>query len=125
MTIATSIQQPKLQDSVESDSMRVIAGASARRLVYLVYIACVVISAAVLYLFPSAVVISGFVVVQVLLLASLYPLVKFAIKTEDHDLVWDQDGLHWFRQCDMTNSCEQSYRDTPLPANQFLSYAFI
>ncbi|KAK5964393.1 hypothetical protein GCK32_013533 [Trichostrongylus colubriformis] len=128
MTIATTLQEKKLQDCVESDVIRVISGTTARRLVYLMYIIVVTTSAAVLYLFPSTVIITGFIVLQVLLFASIYPLVKFAIKTEDHDLVWDQDGLHWFHQSavvQVNEYNEQPYRDLPHQTNYFMSYAFI
>uniref|UniRef100_A0A7I4XXL7 Hybrid sensor histidine kinase/response regulator n=1 Tax=Haemonchus contortus TaxID=6289 RepID=A0A7I4XXL7_HAECO len=128
MTIATSLQEKKLQDYVESDAIRVVSGTTARRFVYSVYICFVTASAVILYLFPSTVVITGFIILQLLLLASLYPLIKFAIKTEDHELIWDQDGLHWFHPNDaiqVNEYCEQPYREMPAPANFHMSYAFI
>ncbi|PIO60427.1 hypothetical protein TELCIR_18075 [Teladorsagia circumcincta] len=108
MTIATSLQEKKLQDCVESDTIRVISGAAARRTVYLIYICVIASTAGILYLFPTTVIITGFIVLQVLLLASLYPLVKFAIMTEDHDLVWDQDGVHWLKISDIVQVNEYS-----------------
>ncbi|VDL63412.1 unnamed protein product [Nippostrongylus brasiliensis] len=126
MTVATSLQQQK--QSVESDSIRVISGANARRVAYLAYVTCLAASAIILYLFSSSAVIIAFIMIQVLLLASLYPLVKFVLKTEEHDIVWDQDGWHWFRQSDVTASeyDERPHRsDMPPPPPHFLSYAFM
>lgn len=134
MTILTSLNtNEKSQDSVESDAVRVISGANARRLVYVLYTLTLVTSSAALYLFASTVVIYGFMVLMVLLMASIYPLVKFVMKTEDHDLVWDSEGVHWFRQSDVTvqkydgygTGLDQSFKATPVNSNYFLSYAFI
>ncbi|VDM68318.1 unnamed protein product [Strongylus vulgaris] len=133
MTVPTSFNtNEKAQDSVESDAICVISGANARRVVYMLYVVVVFTAAALLYLFPSTAVICGFMVMMLLMLASLYPLVKFAIKTEDNDLIWDSEGLHWFRQNDVVeqygnyaNDLEQSFKVTPVSSNYYLSYAFI
>ncbi|KAL6732528.1 hypothetical protein Aduo_003280 [Ancylostoma duodenale] len=134
MTILTSLNtNEKSQDFVESDAVRMISGSTACYLVYLLYTVTVVTASVVLYLFGNAVVICGFMILMVLLLASLYPLVKFIMKAEDHDLVWDSDGLHWVRKTDVTvqeygnygSDLDQSFKATPVNSNYFLSYAFI
>ncbi|EYB93655.1 hypothetical protein Y032_0180g811 [Ancylostoma ceylanicum] len=134
MTILTSLNtNEKSQDFVESDAIQVISGAKACYLVYLLYTITIVTASVVLYLFANTVVIYGFMVLMVLLLASLYPLVKFIMKAEDHDLVWDSDGLHWVRQTDVStqeygnygSDLDQSFKATPVNPNYFLSYAFI
>ncbi|VDM61505.1 unnamed protein product [Angiostrongylus costaricensis] len=130
MTISTSSKLHKSQDCVESDVIRVISGVNVRRFVYLIYVFVSIISTTVLYLFPTAIVIVGFIILQLLLLLSIYPLVKFALKTEDYDVVWDHEGFHWFHQSNIAASeppIQQPYTDGPSssPTNYYLSHMFI
>ncbi|KAK6725519.1 hypothetical protein RB195_004067 [Necator americanus] len=134
MTIPVSLNtNEKSQDFVESDVIQVISGTNIRRLVYTSYIIAVVTSTLILYLFPSTVLICGFVGLMVLLIGSLYPLVNFVIKAEDHDLIWDGDGLHWLQKTEVTsleygnygNDIDQSFKVVPTTSNYYLSYAFI
>uniref|UniRef100_A0A1I7X1U5 Inner membrane protein n=1 Tax=Heterorhabditis bacteriophora TaxID=37862 RepID=A0A1I7X1U5_HETBA len=125
MTIAVSLNQ-KPQDSVEDNPF--LRGSTVRRIVYCLYITVVAISAVVLYLFPTNFVLIGFIIFQLLLLLSLYPLVKIILMTEENHLFWDSDGLRWEQR--RSTTYDDPFTTAPVKAQshlptEFFSYSFI